>query len=376
MLATIAMFILISCGYERPEHPAGSGAVPLRITPMISDSGESEVGVITRAKIDGEFTIGSTIGLGVSAPDAVPAISSFYKSFYGLFGGDAWRYYLNNINGGDRLSGFRSWGNIEVYGYHPYNPATTNLGAVPFEIAVSNGMEALGTDATALTDHMVAGTQLKDMFTPDPEGDLPLHFKHMMTALAIAINRTGGTQQFPELKIGRVTFEITDGNREFVVSGTYNAIHPDMLAPADNITPGETVKKMTIEYLSSTLIEMIREEQGLIVPHRLLVIMPELRHKAGAEFEDATVKITFEFIDQDGNMIELDNGNPSVSFRLSDVTNVGTDDKGLLAGYSYAIKAYVGTYTHFTAPVTGSPTPPHVNRPELEDDTNPGFIEM
>ncbi len=375
----IAALALAACGNDRTEQPAQAGEIPLRIAPTVIQSPEGMIEAMTRGKVEGEFQIGATIGLGISAPAAVPALPSFYDDFYARFNGDAWRYYLNDINNGDRLSGFANWHDIEVYGYYPYDPATTDLAAVPFRIADMDGAEAKGTDATALTDYMVAGTQCKDMFTPNPVGDLPLQFGHMMTAIELVVNRAlpeqSGMVHLPVMKLGRATFEITEGPRKFVVSGTYNAINPDTTNIAGNITPGQAVTKMTIDYLSSTNITFIRNPSVTPVPHRLLVIMPELRQNASAGFEDATVKITFDFIDQDGQIVEFDDGKPTVSFRLSDVANAGKDN-GLLAGYSYAVTASIGYYTHFVAPTGGSPTPPHVNRPDLEDDGTPNIIEL
>jgi hypothetical protein len=364
LLAAVA---LASCAKESPETAAGD-MVELRIVPTVVEATTGDIGVVTRAKLiieGGQFPVGSMIGLAISAPTASPAIASFYDNFYALYGGDAWRYYLNNINSGSTLSGFSSWNNIELYGFYPYDPSVTDLSSVPFSIATLNNGVGEGTETTALTDYMVAGTKTKDMNTSS--GELTLEFNHMMTAIELFIGRLTVTS--PVLKLGSVTFEIVEGDREFIISGTYNAVNPDVTNMQNNInTAGSiTATKMTITYPSSANIST-----SSATP-KLLVIMPELRQNDTVGNEDATVRMTFSFVDQDGSPYlfeDITSGEPSVEFKLSDITNSGTTDLGLLAGYSYGIKATVGTYTHFAAPTSGTPTPPHVNDTALVDADN------
>jgi hypothetical protein len=266
---------------------------------------------------------------------------------------------------GSRLSGFANWNDITVYGYFPYNEAATDLSALPFTIAALDGGEYRGSETTALTDHMVAAPVIKDMSTPNPAGDLRLDFRHLMTAVELLIHRAVGSDyNLPVLKLGSVTFEISGaGGRTFAVSGSYNAKTP-MTAPADNITVDATTNKMTIHYPTATNIGYTPLPQtDANYPRRLLVIMPELRQKAVAGFEDARIKMTFHFTDTDGGHYQFDDYapgvDPSVEFDLSSITNAnGSDDNGLLAGYRYAVRATVGTYIRFAIPTTGMP---HVN---------------
>ncbi|MCL2561429.1 MAG: fimbrillin family protein [Rikenellaceae bacterium] len=368
---------IAACSREVP-YDMRDGTISFGIVPTIIESGSGEIApAASRAKVDGVFPQGAMIGLGISAPSASPALASFYNSFYGWFNGATWFYYLNNVSTGDRLSGFSSWGAIEVYGYYPYNVAVTDFSAIPFRVADLTGTpgEAEGTDATAMTDYMVAGTQTKDMQIPSPAGDLPLQFGHMMTAIEFVVNRST-VSSGPVLRLGSVTFEISGGSpaREFVVSGTYTAINPDMTNLTNNVTPGDAATSMTISYPSGANITSTGASR------RLLVIMPELRQTMGAGgADDATVTMTFRFIDQDGTPYlfeDIAGGNPSISFALSDITNSGTSDCGLLAGYSYAVTATIGTYTKFAAPTTGTPTPPHVNYDPLVDDPNSEYIDI
>jgi hypothetical protein len=202
----------------------------------------------------------------------------------------------------------------------------------------------------------------------------------MMTAIDLYINRVvvlNNTSNMPVLRLGSVTFDIT-GGREFTISGTYNAIEPDMAVMQNNLTPDQTATQMTITYPNATDINYVNTPSTPL-PARLLVIMPELRHiPATTGFEDATVTMTFSFVDQDGNeylLEDVPNGKPSITFNLSEITNNG-NDMGLLAGYSYGITATIGTYTHFAAPTTGTPTPPHVNYTPLVDADEDEFIDI
>jgi hypothetical protein len=384
VLAALTTLALVSCSKESPQQTAAGSEVELRIVPTVVEAASGDIGVVTRAKVDeedGKFPVGTMIGLGISAPAASPAIASFYDNFYASYDGGVWRYYLNNINAGTTLSGFSNWNTIALYGYYPYDPAATDLGAVPFSIATLNGGVGEGSETTALTDYMVAGTRTKDMNTAS--GEVTLQFGHMMTAIELYINRissiTTSNPALPILKLGSVTFEIVTGTRKFVISGTYTAINPDMTDMQNNINPAgrTTATKMTITYPSSPTITY-SSNSALITP-RLLVIMPELRQNSMAGNEDATVRLTFSFTDQDGSPYLLENiagGKPSVEFNLSAISNSGTTDKGLLAGYSYGIKATVGTYTHFAAPTTGSPTPPHINDTPITDAAQDEFIDI
>jgi hypothetical protein len=373
-----------SCAKETPQQqPTDGEAVQLKIVPTVMEAGAGNIGAATHAKVeDNLFPLGAMMGLGISAPAATPALAAFYQNFYALNGGDAWRYYLNGVNAGTVLSGFSSWNDIELYGYYPYDATATDLTQIPFRIATLNGAVAEGTDATAMTDYMVAGTKTKNMATPSPAGELTLEFGHTMTAIDLYINRvsvTNNSNNMPALKLGSVTFDIA-GGREFIVAGTYNAIDPDMTTMQSNITPGETATQMTITYPQATNINYVAVSAVNPLPARLLVIMPELRHiPATAGFEDATVTLTFSFVDQDGTEYLLEDvpgGKPTITFKLSDITNSGTTDMGLLAGYSYGVTATIGTYTHFSAPAGGTPTPPHVNYDPLVDADEDHFIDI
>lgn len=364
------MLALTSCIKETELTRPGNDEVPLHIVPTIIEATAGGIDATTRAKITGAFPIGSVMGLRISAPAASPPIASFYDSFYGLFGGDAWRYYLNDVSAGTVLSGLSSWGNIELSAYYPYDDAATDLTAIPFSIATLNGAEAVGSEMT-LTDYMVAGTQTKNMTTGTPSGELALEFHHLMTAIDLLIHKTGNANA-PILRLASVTFKI-EGGREFVIAGTYNAINPDMTNMQNNINAAgrTTATQMTFTYPSSPNISTTRGA-------RLLLMMPELRQNTDAGNEDATITMTFSLTDQDGSPYLIEgfaDGNPVVTFNLSSITNSGTTDKGLLAGYSYAVQAIVDTYIRFAAPATGTPTPPHVNY-VIEDADDDNHIEI
>jgi hypothetical protein len=107
-----------------------------------------------------------------------------------------------------------------------------------------------------------------------------------------------------------------------------------------------------------------------------LGIMPELRQDS--LLGDATVTLTFQFLDEDGSHYVFENisgGDPSVSFKLSDIKNT-SNDNGLLAGYRYQIMGTVGTYTKFIAPTTGTPMPPHINDNPLVDDPDQHIVDI
>lgn len=366
---SLLMLVFTACSKELGEK--GDDVVTFGIVPTIIEAGSGDIGSVdTRAKLN-SFDSGLMIGLGINAPGASPALSSFYNHFYGLANGTIWFYYLNNVNSGDKLSGFSHWGNINLYGYYPYNASVTDLAQIPFHIATVDGVtgKATGTDADAFTDHMVAGTATKNMGTGGST-DISLRFGHLMTALELIVTRTHAN--VPALKLGSVIFEI-GGNREFIVSGKYTAVNPTMSVPGtgDNIKEiGNVAKEMTIFYPTATY--MTSTSKYATVNTQLLVLMPELKHNSTTGFENATVKLTFHFLDQDDKpyIFEgISGGNPSISFDLKDVSNSNTTDLGLLAGYTYAVTATMGTYTHFAAPTTGTALPPQVIYGDLVEAT-------
>lgn len=363
-------FAAVSCGKEMAGGEV-NGTVYFSIVPTVTEAGAAEIEQVSRAKVTGSaFPAGTTIGLRISAPSASPAISPFYDNFFATYNGETWLYYLDNVNAGDRLSGFSNWGRISVDGYYPYNNAVTDLAEIPFRIASMNGAIAEATDAMVATDFMAAETQTKDMLIPDPAGALPLRFGHVMTAIEFEVNRS--ISSVPLLKLDNVTYEISGGSpaRKFTVSGTYNAISPDLDNMTNNIAAGDTANTMVISYPSSFDITSLQ------VKSILLVMMPELRWTSPAD--DATITMTFRFRDQDGEPFlfqEVGGGNPSITFNLYDITN-GNNDRGLLAGWSYTVKATLGHYTRFVAPTEGTPMPPHVNYTELVDDPNNEFVDI
>lgn len=369
VLSGLLMFVFTACNKELADN--SDGVVTFSIVPSIMATGSADIAQEeTRAKIEGEsFPAGSMIGLGISASSS---LSSYYTNFYGLTNGATWYYYLNNINSGDRLSGFSYWEEINLYGYYPYNASATNLASIPFRIATPKAGvlgEAEGADSDVFTDYMVAGTATKRMDTNTPPL-VSLTFGHLMTAIELRIKRSHNNQ--PILKLGSVTYEI-ENPRSFIISGTYKAVNPDMSVLSNNISPVETVNKMTIAYPSHADIT------NNSTSTRLLMLMPELRQNSTAGFENATVKLTFHFTDQDGEHYIFENaqgGDPAISFTLASVTNSGTTDSGLLAGYSYAVTATLGTYTHFAAPTTGTPIPPQVINNALVDSPDDSQIDI
>lgn len=361
-LSALLALALGSCAAD--DGPHDGGRISFGIVPAVA---QAEVGGIaeTRAMITGAFPSGSTIGLRLTAPSAAPAISSVYNSFHAAFNGGVWFYYLDNINAGDRLSGFSSWGTVTVYGYHPYSNLVADLGVIPFRIASMSGSTAEGTEASVATDYMVAEPRSKDMTASS--GDIPLRFGHVMTAIEFEISRS--LSSVAALKLKDATFRISGGSpaREFTVSGTFSALNPDMADLGASVASGETAAEMIVSYPSAPSIN------SSSITRMLLVMMPELRQTSAAD--DATVTITFRFTDQDGSLYEFEEfagGNPSVTFNLSDVSNAGNDN-GLLAGWSYAVKAVLGGYTKFSAPAAGTP---HVNYDELADDPNNEFVDI
>jgi len=347
---------------SRGRGDDGDGTVAFSVVPTIQSglSGEMD-GVATRARVTGtSFPQGSAIGLELTS-DAV-TLPAFYTNFYAQCNaGGVWYYYLNGMNIGPLLAGFLNWGNIKVCGYYPYNAAVTAIDKIPFRIATltaPDSDEATGTDAYVGTDYMVSSTGSKNMSSP---GYVTLQFMHLMTAIDLQVTRSDG--YVPVLRLDTVVYQI-DNDRRFIISGTCNAKDPDLTSMANNILRGDSAAKMTISYPSGTNITTT-------VTQRLLIIMPELRQSNPAGVDDATVKLTFRFTDQDGSHYLFDNiagGDPSVSFKLSDVSNAGTADRGLLAGTTYRVTASVGTYTHFAAPTTGVPMSPHINDLPLTDE--------
>lgn len=365
----IALSCLLALPTVSCAERGGDETVSFSIAPTVAETVPEDIAQSgTRAKVTGAFPSGSMIGLRITAPSAT--LSSVYNNFFAAFNGSAWFYYLDNVNAGDRLSGFSNWGTISVDGYYPYSNTVTDLSEIPFRIAALNGGVAEGTEVTVGTDYMVAATQTKNMIIPDPAGAIPLQFGHLMTAIEFEMNRS--SSGVPLLVLTDVTFRISGGApaRKFTVSGKYDAISPDMGKMTNNITVGDTADTMFITYPSAP------KWTSSSVVRVLLVMMPEIR-KAPTD-DDATITMTFRFNDQDGAHYlfeDIAGGDPSITFNLSDISNAGNDD-GLLAGWSYAVKATLGYYTKFAAPTTGTPMPPHVNYVGLTDDPNNEFVNI
>lgn len=372
-LSCVLILFIVSCG-KGILAESEDETVFIKIEPTIMDTGMGEVSQAdTRAKLsDSKFPDGSRIGLRLVAPTADPAISSVYDHFFGATNGVVFYYYLGNINTGDRLSGFSFWKDITVYGYHPYNNTITNLSAIPFRIATLNGEVAEGTETMVSDDHMVARPRKRDMDSTHTVG-LPLKFDHIMTAIELYVGRNVAST--PILVLSKVTFEILEGNREFTIAGKYNAIDPDTVRSDNNITASEHAKKIVISYPPPTTSAGKINSSN---PYKtiLLAMLPEMRQSENDYSDDATIKITFEFNDQDGGHYALEdfenhNGNPYVTFKLSDVKNTN-DDNGLLAGWSYRVHATLGYYNKFKAPDSGIP---HINY-NYEDDADNQFVDI
>lgn len=360
----IALLSLASCAKEVGVGPDGD-AVQFSIVPDVASSVSS--GQLTRAKVDGVFASTDRVGLNITSSTPSANINAMYSNFYATYNGVTWGYYVLGGNSylGTILSGFASWGNISVVGYYPYDPAMSNVGAdftaIPFSIGdvVSPGVGSTTAERAAV-DYMVAGTKTKDMSTPG--SDVGLAFDHMMTSLSLYWRRD---YQGPQIKLTNVKFEISGGSRSFGIGGTYNAVNPNMTDPSSNLNVTDNVTTLNIAFDQVfTYSNGYRE-----LP---LLIMPQLRQTTGADgADDATVTVTLTFVDAFGSPYRFDNftGDPSFSFKLSDITNQGQTDKGLLTGWNYRLAVNLGAYIRFKGA-------PYVVDPALDDNTPPEHIEI
>ena len=373
-ISIIGLLALAAAACTKEQTIGGGGQtesgqkVDFAILPTLGGgvSGSIDAPDDTRAQVNptvlGVFPTGLQVGLSIFASAPANPLPSLYNNFYTSTNTvGTYNYFLGGINSGPLLSGFTNWNVISVYGYFPYNGAVTNIAAIPFSVATPSATpgEATTTDVLSQTDYMVAGTATKNMAagTGIP---VTLQFKHLMTAIELYVSRSNSSMNIP-MQLAQVTYEITNttGSRSFGVSGTYTAKNPNMTNMTGNIAAGATATKMTVSYAPPTTAAITN------TGYRLLIIMPELRQNATAGNEDATLKLTFLFNDNNGNHYVFEDypGDPSVSFTLSSVTNAvdatlnPAGDNGLLAGYTYRVVASIGTYTHFAAPKDGVPTP-------------------
>lgn len=369
LLRFLPFLFLMACTQTPDEDIDTLQPVSFSVIPSAGQDPASGNPIATRARVNGTFAVESQVGLGIERVDG--AMSGIYTNFFTRFNGTDWLYYLDGISNGTLLSGFASWGEINIYGYYPYNNAVTNLEQVPFRIA-SNPAAGVSyaLDSEAQTDYMVAASKTKNMSDAGTAtSTVPLEFSHLMTAIEFSVRRLNYNGALPLIKLDKVVYEIS-GVRSFGIAGTYTAKNPDMANMSANLDITESANRLEITYPNSANIT------STSYTDRLLVIFPELRLTTGSGRDtdnNATVTLTFHFTDQDGTPYVFEEegvGNPSVSFELSEITNSG-NDKGLLAGYTYTIQATVGTYTKFTVP-TG---PTIVDEP-LDDDTPPVFIEI
>lgn len=323
----IALWVIAAaaCSEEPTDNPALTGDIEFSIVPQVADAIE------TRAAVVGEtFGSGAQVGLRLEAT-VVPKINSMYDNFYTTYNGTGWRYFLNGVNVGARLSGFSNWGTVSVMGYYPYNAAATNFDAIPFRVTADDGT---ATKEEATTDYMVAQTKTKTM--ANNESEVTLKFEHLMTYVYLYLTRS---YQGPQLILHKVALELDNG-REFIIAGTFDARNPDMTDIPGLITPMATKNRIEI----TTNYTITSSTSGTYtIP---LVIMPQLVEADGS----ANVTVTLYFTNAvDGTEFLFDDqGNPQMTFALSDIDG----GLGFQRGKQYRLTATLGTYTHFE----GAPT--------------------
>lgn len=361
-IISLAALALAACARETDN--GGDREVGLQIMPRLASSASVEV---TRARQDGDFTVGTRVGLSIESADITMPVK--YNNFYGLSNGkidnkDSWSYYIDGLNYGTYLAGFKSWRNITVMGYFPYNEEVTDVEHIPFSLAQEDTLipgTASTTKDKVISDHMVATTATKDMEETPSGGLVTLNYEHIMTSIDFNIYKT---YQGPQVMLEKIRFEV-DGTREFVINGTYTALNNGTVdvATAYN-NDGESVQTLDVEY-NFTL-----PTSSPSVATRPMIIMPPLEHDGTLGFEDATVTMTFFFVDANGDPFDFEDSadpQPKLSFNLSAVNNGTTGAPvygGLRPGYKYTVSAYVGTYVRFEGL-------PIVNADEDMDTTTP-----
>jgi hypothetical protein len=330
-----------SCSQEAHDNPTPESDVEFRVIPRVTGTVE------TKAAVTGS-TFGANMQVGLRIESLAQPLNSMYNNFYASHSGTDWRYFLNGVNTGAKLSGFSSWNTVTVMGYYPYDAAVTDFNAIPFSIAADDGTT---TNTQATIDYMVAETKTKVMASANPE--VTLQFEHLMTYIYLYLHRQ---YQGPALTLSKVRLEINN-DRKFVVSGTYDADNPNMINVASLISSVKTSNRLDI-----TTNHTITTGTGYTtIP---LVIMPQLLAADG----DATVTVTLYFLDADSLAFYFDdhNGaNPTISFSLSGVDS-GT---GFQRGKQYRLDAILGTYVHFDGA-------PHVDDRAIDETTAPEHLEI
>lgn len=358
---------LTGCSKDSVERTDLGEKVPIMAEAVIAGDAGSDLETRARQNTGGKglFDVGSQIGLGLTN-SSDGSFGPVYDNMMGLYSGTNWGYYIDGIYNGLILSGFSSWVYVNLYGYYPYDNTVTDFTNIPFRIAEMTGSDtAEAYEDEVSVDYMVAGPKSKSM---SASGYLSLQFHHIFTGIDVRLRRehTG-----PDIILAGATFEIS-GGQSFGISGKYTAKTLVTTDPGANVhTIDESATELEIYYTSAD--KIIKHAQSpTAFQQSPLAVMPELRCKTGnGGADDATVTITLHFTDTDGDpyIFEDKAGDPVISFLLSSVDNGSGADKGLLAGYVYAIQASIGSYVQFSGG-------PKIVYQDLVDDEDPEYIKI
>lgn len=347
-IPALALLIAASCSKgPGAENGAETG---LRLTPMVSQApGGPTRAVVTTTT----FATGTTVGymvIGSSDEEAQYAglphlpgydkITSTHTSTTGT-----WSYNIDGAYAGYSVAGQKTYGDIDIFGFYPYNASVTYLNrtAIPYEIGVVSGATATATEAQASRDYMWATPVIDHTMSNTA---VPMQFNHAMTCIRFNVRKM---YVGPQIYVRTLKFSMDNG-RTFSLGGTYDAT---VSVPTLTSDPTKEVSEITVTYDKS----LPANNTGR---YPFALIVPEL--KTTGPLDDAEMTVEFLFSDQENpGGLDFHEGT-TYKFRLSDVQDAVNGD-GLLAGRLYNVDVDLSNFVKYS----GTPT---VVFPDWDDTGN------
>lgn len=369
MIIASLVLLFASCAKEQGSDP-GDGESSFRIVPQVSSyaSSQEQAAVSSRAIVEGTaFKSADEVGYiilgsaGSYRNEGVPHLGGYGNVRAQAVGTGDWMYFIfYNQYLGQTLTGFTSYGNVDIYGYHPYDQAVdeNDLNAIPYSLGTVSGTEVVTTGAMVEKDYMYATPVLNYAMLPGQSAQMT--FNHIMTCLEFRVRKMFAG---PALTLSTIDFTITGTNgRVFHVTGDFDA--------ADGTVRRDpsTVTRILVDY--SKTLGNTSTSQPTTTYMSCSLMLPSL--ECSGVGDDATITAVFHFVDQDGGQWEFrDGANTTYSFNLSDVVDpVVPTDYGLRAGKRYQVTVDVSNFVKYS----GMPTVVYPDWDNNKEDSDPNVI--
>ncbi len=331
-------FGLGACNKETPIP--GDGMERLTLSPaVVHASLTAEAGAPTRAAVlSNHFYAGDTLGFcivntGTFDPyfagyNNIKAVGrqvvSHTPAYY-----DTWSYTpAGTVSKTDYVGVFRNRGDIDIYGYHPYNKTVTDITAIPFTVSTIDSTHC---------DYMWSANTNVDLTTPGAVTEVSPLFRHAMTLLEFRLS----TSYVGPMTVSSIELEASEP--VFCLNGTYSAVDgtiaPDPLSLTD---------KLTIVYGSHGKPKTVALTGSTPAYTSCCIMVPEISVDAAATTK---LKVTFKF-DSDKPLYHQGG---SYEFNLKDVvTTTGDGPKyGFIKEWSYVFGVKIDNFIKYS----GYPVP-------------------